>query len=72
MIKNVVFESDGTLSHLDVDDGALVEEGERIAEVECMKTYWPLVAAIAGSVRFRLKLGEFVGHGDVVATVESE
>lgn len=72
MIREVTFESDGTLSYLEVEDGAQVEAGDRIAEVECMKTFWPLTAPIAGKVTFRLKLGDFVGHGDVVAIITSE
>jgi biotin carboxyl carrier protein len=59
----------GVLTMLYVDEGAEVEEGDRVCEIELMKTLFPLVATASGVVHFLFNLGEIVAADDVVATV---
>jgi acetyl-CoA/propionyl-CoA carboxylase biotin carboxyl carrier protein len=62
----------GTVALRCADDGASVEAGDRIVEVECMKTLWPIVAPCAGVVRHRIELGQVVAQDEIVAVIESE
>lgn len=66
----VTAESNGVLVLLHVDDGSRVEEGERVCDIELMKTQFPLVATASGVIRFRVELGAVVGEGDVIAVIE--
>lgn len=63
-------EMTGSIALRRVDDGAMVEAGEAIAEIECMKTFWPLNAPVAGIVRHKVELGAVVGQDEVVAVIE--
>lgn len=69
-IAHVYPPMDGTVALRHVEDGAKVAAGETIVEIECMKTLWPAAAPIAGIVRHKAELGQFVSANDVVATVE--
>ena len=62
----------GTITIIHVQDGARVDAGETILEVECMKTLWPVSAPAAGVVRLRAAAGELIGQDQVVATIEAE
>jgi biotin carboxyl carrier protein len=61
----------GTVAVLSVPDGATVAEGEAIAEIECMKTFWPATAPCAGIVRFAVRVGEMVAQDQVLAVIET-
>ena len=60
----------GTVSVRLVDDGAQVEAGERILEIECMKTLWGVSAPCAGVIRHKVELGHVVAQDQVVAIIE--
>lgn len=62
----------GTVSVLNVADGAHVAGGDNVAEIECMKTLWALSAPIAGTVRLCVVLGEIVGQDQLIATIEPD
>jgi biotin carboxyl carrier protein len=64
-------EMTGTVALRHVDDGARVERGDTIAEVECMKTFWPVYAPVGGIVRHKVELGEVVGQDEVIAIIET-
>lgn len=68
--SNVLTDYPGVLSMLFVDNGAVVEEGERVAEVELMKCMWPVIASASGAITFRIELGEVVAEGDIIAVIE--
>jgi biotin carboxyl carrier protein len=63
-------EMTGSLALRHADDGAMVEQGETIVEIECMKTFWPITAPVAGIVRHKVELGAVVGQDEVVAVIE--
>lgn len=71
MTKEVLSEYPGVLSNIAMESGATVEEGERIADVELMKTMFPVYATASGVVSFRIELGEVVAEGDVIAVIET-
>ena len=62
----------GTVSVLSVPDGAAVDQGEILLEIECMKTLWPLSAPATGIVRFDVQICEVVAQEQLVATVEAD
>lgn len=65
----VVAEVVGALADLVVDAGARVRRGDVIAQLESMKTFFPLYATDDGTVEFAVELGEVVGEGEVVAWI---
>lgn len=60
----------GSLALWNVEDGAAVEEGEPIAEIECMKVFMRVEAPATGIIRCKMVLGEIVGQDDVIAVIE--
>jgi len=62
----------GTVVVVAAEDGAHVEPGDPIAVVEAMKMEHVLRAAVAGTVRIRVAVGDQVARGGVVATVEPD
>lgn len=61
--------SDGTVAYQYVEEGARVEEGDTVAAVELMKMFNDIPAPCAGTVHFRVGLGEVVAVDDVVAEI---
>lgn len=61
----------GTVAMQHVEDGARVEDGEAVVEVEAMKMMWTVAATCSGIVRHRAALGSVVGQDDVLAIIES-
>ena len=55
-----------------VDDGARVEAGDAVVAVEAMKMEHVLRAAVAGTVRLDVAVGDQVARGGVVARIEVE
>jgi biotin carboxyl carrier protein len=53
-----------------VDDGDHVAAGQPLVMLESMKLLHDIVAPRAGIVRLRVKVGDEVNHGDVVAMIE--
>jgi acetyl-CoA/propionyl-CoA carboxylase biotin carboxyl carrier protein len=62
----------GTIAVQLVEDGAQVAAGEKIVEIECMKTLWGVSAPCAGVVRHKVQLGHVVAQDQVVAVIEGE
>jgi biotin carboxyl carrier protein len=62
----------GVLADLCVDDGDLVARGDMVCQVESMKTMFAQYAPQAGRVHFLVELGELVGEGDAVFSVDTE
>lgn len=52
-----------------VEEGAIVEEDEKIATMESMKTMFDVYAPCAGRVHFLTSLGEVVNRGQAIAEV---
>jgi biotin carboxyl carrier protein len=67
---DVLADIPGTVATLHVADGAQVDKGEPVAEIECMKTFFPIVAPAAGIVRLHVRLGEMVGQDQLIASIE--
>ena len=62
----------GTVVLVPAVDGAHVEVGDAVAVVEAMKMEHVLRAAVAGTVRIAVAVGDRVARGGVVATVEPD
>lgn len=62
----------GTLAVVAVEDGMVVEKGERLGEVECMKAFFGIDAPCSGKITWRINLGEVVGPDDVIAVISPE
>ena len=62
----------GTVAMRLVEDGAHVEAGDRVIEVESMKTFWSVAAPCAGIVRHQAELGEVVGQDQIIAIIEKD
>jgi biotin carboxyl carrier protein len=62
----------GMLAVQIAEDGAYVEKGDRIGEVECMKAFFPLDAPASGYITWHIELGGVVGPEDVVAEIKLE
>ncbi len=61
----------GTVVALAVADGAEVEGGDPVVTIEAMKMEYRVVAPHAGQVALHVALGDRVGRGHAVATVEA-
>ena len=66
----VISDIAGVVATFLVEDGASVDKGERIMDIECMKSFFPVEAPAAGIVHFKVELGEAVGQDEVVAQIE--
>jgi len=62
----------GTVVLVSAADGTRVEPGDPVVVVEAMKMEHVLRAAVAGTVRVRVAVGDQVTRGGVVATVEPD
>ena len=60
----------GSLAVIDKPSGSVVKKGETIAQIECMKSFWELIAPADGVIHWRLTLGEVVGQDEIVAQIE--
>ena len=60
----------GVLAEWLVDDGATVAEGDHIANLESMKTYFPVYAPCSGTLRYKVDTGEIAGQEEPLAQVE--
>jgi biotin carboxyl carrier protein len=54
---------------LHVEDGAAVEEGDSLCEIEAMKTFCRVSAQASGVVHWSVELGEVVDAGDVLGEI---
>lgn len=61
----------GSISMMLADEGAVVTEGDDLAEVELMKTMFRVTAPAAGTLHWRYGPGEIVGEGEVIAEIET-
>lgn len=62
---------DGVFSYQHFEDGAQVEKGQSIGEVELMKTFYSVEAPASGKVRYLVALGEMVAAGQALAEIET-
>lgn len=63
---------DGTVALYHVEVGDVVVVGEKLLEVESMKTFMRVDSTAAGTVSWLEDLGVMVGHDQVIAIVEYE
>lgn len=59
----------GSLAMLHAENEAEVELGDRICEIEAMKTYFSVIAPAKGKLTWRLGLGEVIGTGEIIAWI---
>lgn len=62
-------EADAEISSWSVDDGALVEKDQPLAELETSKVVVQLVAPASGTLEILVEAGEVVEAGAVVARI---
>lgn len=60
----------GSVNLVYVENGARVAAGDRLVEVECMKTLWPVDAPADGIVSLHVSPGEVVGENQLIATID--
>ncbi len=70
MAKFIKSHLDGTVSAISVESGAVIEAGERVADIEMMKMFHPVESPYAGTIRFLVGLGEVVAEGQIIARVD--
>ena len=61
-----------SLSQWYFDDGDRVTKGDHIADVESMKTIFPIDAPATGVLRYKADLGDIVGEDDPLALIEGD
>ena len=54
----------GTLALFYAEEGASVEKGDVLAEIEAMKTFYRVESPASGVLHWRYSLGEVIGEGD--------
>lgn len=59
----------GTLALLHAETGVEVAAGERICEIEAMKTFISVETADSGTLEWAVELGSVVGEDDVLAWI---
>jgi biotin carboxyl carrier protein len=62
----------GILSSQAAEDGALMEEGESIGQVEVMKMFTDVMSPATGRIKWLIGLGECVEYDDILAEIETE
>ena len=70
-VVEVLSPVDGSVALYHNDVGASVVKGEALVEVEAMKVFFRVEAPEDGTLVWVAELGEFVGHGEVVAKLET-
>ena len=60
----------GSVASFLVEDGTRVDAHESVIEVEAFKMFTSIETPVAGILRFRCRLGEVVGDGDLLAVIE--
>ena len=69
--ENVEFPIAGTVTSVNVSQGAVVKEGDILCLLESMKMENPIVAPVGGTViEIKLSPGQVVEAGDLVAIIE--
>jgi biotin carboxyl carrier protein len=67
---DVVAPTSGIVNSIEFADGDVVQEGESVVGIECMKLLTPIEAPCAGVITYLTQPGVFVQEGEVVATIE--
>lgn len=57
----------GVITALYVEDGAAVQEGDKLVEVEMMKVFHRVEACADGTIEWVAALGQTVGQGALLA-----
>ena len=55
-----------------VEDGAVVDQDQEVAEIESEKATLPIIAPEAGKIKFLLKPGDTANVGDTICTLDTE
>lgn len=65
-------EMSGVLAAVSAVSGAIVQEGDSVGEIECMKSFWPIVSPSSGILTWLISLGDMIGQDQIIATVEKK
>ncbi len=60
----------GSISQIHIGDGERVSSGERIGEIELMKTMFSIEANADGIITWKLPLGSVVAEDEIIAEIE--
>lgn len=66
-IKSPVY---GSLTLLYAEDGARLDAGDKVCEIEVMKVFYPVETSHAGILSWSAKLGRLVGEGEILAWIQ--
>jgi acetyl-CoA carboxylase biotin carboxyl carrier protein len=70
-MKNVCAHISGVVWRIDVAVGAQVGDADPVVTLESMKMEMPVEAGASGKIaEIKVKQGQFVNEGDVIATIE--
>jgi biotin carboxyl carrier protein len=62
-------ETDSVINYLVFKDGDRVNEGNEIMQTEIMKMMFAIVTTVGGTIKYRVKQGDFVYAGTILAEV---
>lgn len=65
----IVSTVEGVVDGLFVEDGSAVKEGDRLLTINVLNVQWPINAIRDGRVALKVKFGERVSHGNILATI---
>lgn len=65
----IVSTVEGVVDGLFVEDGSAVKEGDRLLTINVLNIQWPINAIRDGRVALKVKFGEHVSPGNILATI---
>ena len=65
----IVSTVEGVVDGLCVEDGSEVKQGDRLLTIDVLNIHWPIDAIRDGRVGFKVKFGEHVLPGSILATI---
>lgn len=65
----IVSTVEGVVDALFVEDGSAVKQGNRLLTINVLNIHWPINAIRDGRISIKVKLGEHVSPGNVLATI---
>ncbi len=69
ILERILSPLTGAVACFLVEDGAAVDDGDPIMEIEAFKMFTQIDAPCAGTVRLKVGLGEVVGEDDLLAEI---
>lgn len=69
IVEEIVSTVEGVVEALYAESGNAVKQGERLLSVNVLNMHWPIIAVQDGWVEFKVKFGEHVKRGDVLAVI---